>query len=78
MLGKLAKNHTVDWRPIVLLIALLTAVVVLLLLGDSSVKVAVIEWGGWIGLGLSQFMGPIIKRKLQRQSNDKRQSNDNE
>ncbi len=61
------KNVKVGWPAVVLVSVALVSLAMVLTFAPQNVQATVIEWMGWGGLMLSQFVGPILKR---RESND--------
>lgn len=62
---KLLKNHEVGWPAVVLLSVALLSLAMVLTFAPENVQTSVIEGLGWGGMILSQFMGPILRRKVE-------------
>jgi len=57
------ENHKVGWPAVVLLCVVFASLAMVLTFAPETVQSQVIEWLGWAGLALSQFIGPLLRRK---------------
>lgn len=65
------KNHDIGWPAVVLMSVALASLAMVLTFAPENVQATVIEWLGWGGLLVSQFIGPVLKRKAAREEEGK-------
>lgn len=57
------KKYDIGWKAITLACVALVCLATVLTFADASTKATVIEWLGWGGFALSQFIKPMLAKK---------------
>lgn len=68
------KKHKLSWPAVVLGCVALASLALVLTFAPAEVQTSVVEWLGWGVAGVTSFLAPVIRRKLDHELVDGKSS----